>query len=63
MQIVGKLKKPKSRKPLILLDLRLVIQLVLPLGPIGAILAGSSPVTRTNNLGRYTKVVFYLYFD
>ena len=33
------------------------------LGPIGAILAGSSPVTRTNNLGRYTKVVFYLYFD
>ena len=38
MQIVGKLKKLKSRKPLILLDLRLVIQVVLPLG------SGGTPV-------------------
>ena len=32
MQIVGKPEKPTSRKPLILLGLRLVIQVVLPLG-------------------------------
>ena len=47
MQIVGKPEKLKSREPLILLGLRLVIQVVLPLGSIGEILAGSSPVTRT----------------
>jgi hypothetical protein len=38
MQIVGKPEKLKSREPLILLGLRLVIQVVLPLG------SGGTPV-------------------
>ena len=38
MQIVRKPEKPKSREPLILLGLRLVIQVVLPLG------SGGTPV-------------------
>ena len=47
MQIVGKPEKPKSRKPLILLGLWLITQVLLPSGPYVARLAGSSPVTRT----------------
>ena len=38
MQIIGKPEKPTSREPLILLGLRLVIQVVLPLG------SGGTPV-------------------
>ena len=32
MQMVGKLEKPKSREPLILLGLRLITQVLLPSG-------------------------------
>lgn len=61
MQIVGKPENPKSREPLILLGLWLITQVLLPSGPYVARLAGSSPVTRTNN-ERVTCVALLLFF-
>ena len=50
MQIVGKPEKPKSREPLILLGLRLVIQVVLPLGsggtPVQVQVLSPAPITK-----------------
>lgn len=55
MQIVGKPEKTKSRKPLILLGLRLVIQVVLPLGSCAERCTGLSLLPAPTSKALYIK--------